>query len=961
LATRVFELAKELGVTSKDILGKCSAEGLELKNHMAVLSAGLEASIREWFADAPNGNAVETTAHVDLGAARAKATRQRRRKGEPLPPEPGPESGAAQAVAEAPPEAVEVLATTAPSHVPIAVPEAEPVVEAPPQAAAEAAAPTPVMVEEAEAPVPVAEAPAPAPVAPQAPAMAQGPTMGQGPTMAHGPSLAAATIAPPAEVAPPAPSAAPVEPPAALPPSAPPPAAARKTPVVPAGPQLVPRPAQMKGPRVVRMEKPDVLVSGRPRPAYRPPGSTGPSAGATAGAGTASSAPKRGRTPVPGEEEEAPGKKGAKRRGTSPRRRGGGRSADSGEKLKEWRDKDLAERSLRLAAAAGGTLRRHRATIARKAAEAGTAPESKKIQVEEPITVKSFSAATGIKSSEIIKKMMETGVLLTLNQVLSREAAESIVLDYGLELDIRAAKNPEEEMLESLSRRLKGQTKPRAPIVTFMGHVDHGKTSLLDRIRNATVAAGEAGGITQHVGAYRYDVGDQHVVFLDTPGHEAFTAMRSRGANMTDVVVLVVAADDGFMPQTTEALSHAKAAGVPIVVALNKVDLPNANIQRVMGQLAEHGLNPHQWGGDVEVIETSAATGKGIDTLLETLSLMAEILELKAEEEAPASGFVVEAEMSPQRGAIGRLLVLNGTLKIGDIVVAGTGFGRVRQMVDHLGKSIGSAGPSSPVEVSGLDEMPQAGDRFYVVATLEEAQQVSDARRQNARQSALAFTQPKTLQGILDQIQAGKTTELPIILKADVQGSAEALAASIGKLGTTEIRVKILHTGVGGITAGDVTLAEASSAIIIGFNVVADAAARHLAEDSGVDIRTYRIIYEVIDDIRAALERGLAPEIRMETLGRADVRQVFKVSRVGTVAGCMVTDGVVNRNARVRIIRNNVVLEDDRTLESLKRFKDDAREVRAGMECGLKIAGYDDLKEGDSLEFYQRIEVARKL
>jgi len=538
------------------------------------------------------------------------------------------------------------------------------------------------------------------------------------------------------------------------------------------------------------------------------------------------------------------------------------------------------------------------------------------------------------------------------------------VMDYGIELEVSRAKTAEEEMIEKLGSRQQGQTAPRAPVVTFLGHVDHGKTSLLDRIRHTAVAEAEAGGITQHMGAYRYDVGDRHVVFLDTPGHEAFTAMRARGANMTDVVVLVVAADDGVMPQTVEAISHARAAGVPIVVALNKIDVPNANLQRAMGQLAEQGLQPREWGGETEVVQTSAVTGEGIDSLVETLSLEAELLELQAESSAPASGYVIEAEMDPGRGAVARLLVTNGTLRGGDVLVAGGGYGRVRQMVDSHGKVVEQAGPSTPVEVSGLDGVPGAGDRFYVTEDIDVARSVAEDRRQRTRAESLAVEGgiPRvTLENLFSQIEEGKVSEVGLIIKADVQGSVEALVGAVTPLGSEEIRVNVLHAAVGGISTGDVTLADASNAIIIGFNVVPDSAARQLAEEKGVDVRLYRVIYDVTEDIRKVLEEGLAPEVREETLGHAEVRQIFKISRVGTVAGCYVTDGMVTRNARIRIIRDNIVIEDDRSLDSLRRFKEDAREVRAGLECGLKITGYDDIKEGDQLEFYQRVEVARKL
>lgn len=901
MATRVFELARELGVTSKVILNKCSAEGLQLKNHMATLSAGLEATIREWFTEGDNETAVETAEHVDLDLARAEAKKHRRR-------------AQAEGVITAEEEALEEAQNVEEEE------EAQP--EQPAQAEPEVA--------ESEV-IEVSEAPAPQAPAEHAERVALPPE----PVVQEQPSEPQAQDQLQEEQPPKEPEEQKPETPA-------------KAPVLPAGPQLVPRPAKLKGPRVIRVEKPDII---RP-PVPRQPISAPPAGGEVFGT--------RKPRVAPGAVEEEGDAKKAKRR--SPRRRGGGRTGDSGEKLREWRDKDLMERSERLAAAGGGTLRRHRASISRKGDGSSAQDAQQQIEIEEPITVKNLSAVAGLKASEIIAKLMKLGVISTINQVMERQHAEEIAGEYGFELVVKKAKNAEDEMLERIKTRQKGDMTHRAPVVTFLGHVDHGKTSLLDCIRHASVAPGEAGGITQHIGAYRYDDKEgRHVVFLDTPGHEAFTAMRARGANMTDVVVLVVAADDGVMPQTVEAISHAKAAKVPIIVALNKIDVPNANVQRAYGQLAERGLTPRQWGGDVEVIETSAHSGQGIDTLVETLSLEAELLELKAEHDAPADGYVIEAEMSPGRGIIARLLVRNGTLRVGDVLLAGKGFGRVRSLMDSRGQQVDSVGPSNPVEVSGLDEMPQAGDRFHVTRDLDEAREIAEKRRQEARTAELASSPARTLQNLLSQIEAGEATELAVIIKADMQGSIEALVDSLNKLSTDEIKVKILHAAVGGITTGDVTLAEASDAIIIGFNVVPDAAARQLSESKGIDIRLYRVIYEIIDDIRAALERGLAPEIRMETLGRAEVRQTFKVSRLGTIAGCYVVDGLVNRNAKLRIIRNGIVVEDERNLESLKRFKDDVREVRTGMECGLKIAGYDDVKEGDTLEFYQRVEVARKL
>jgi len=905
LATRIFELARTLGVTSKAVLTKCRAEGLEVKNHMSTVSAGLEATIREWFTEEAQSQhtAVETAEHVDLAKARQQAQRRRRRKARAAEEAEKPEAEAVEAMAERP-AAGTAVAEAPPEVEPQAVEE-----EAPAAEAAEPAVPTAV----AEPPPAEAEA-VEAPPEP----------------------VPAAEEAPPAEV------------------EEPPPEEPEPEPIKPAGPQVVPKPAKLRGPRIVRVEAPDFIDHPPRRRAAPVPTHVGPTP--ITGRG------KRARAMAP-PEEAAPSRKKGKRR--SPRRRGTtGRTADSGagERIKEWRERDLQERSARLAAAAGGGLRRHRASVGRRGLEiGGPAVKAGRVEIDEPITVKSLSAATGLKSAEIIRKLMELGTLATVNQTVDVELAEAIVADFDIELVVRRAKTAEEELVERLSARQAGGKEPRAPVVTFLGHVDHGKTSLLDRIRHTTVAPGEAGGITQHIGAYRFDQEDKHVVFLDTPGHEAFTAMRARGANMTDVVVLVVAADDGVMPQTVEAINHARAAKVPIVVALNKIDVPNANVQRAMGQLAEQKLQPREWGGDIEVVQTSAETGEGIDDLVEILSLEAELLELDAEPDAPASGFVIEAEMDPGRGALARLLIRNGTLKVGDVLLAGRGYGRIRQIGDDKGNQIDQAGPSTPVEVAGLDEAPEAGDRFYILDDIDEARRVAEDRRQRARAEQLGTGTRVTLEGLLSKIESGETNEVPLILKADVQGSIEALTGSLEKLGTDEIRVNILHAAVGGISTGDVTLAEASGAIIIGFNAVPDAAARQLAERTGVDIRVYRVIYDIVDDMRAVLAEGLAPEIREETLGRAEVRQVFRVSRVGSVAGCYVTDGLVSRNCRVRITRDNLVIEDGRSLDSLRRFKDDVREVRAGLECGLKVSGYDDIKEGDILEFYQKVEVARRL
>ncbi|MCA9288111.1 MAG: translation initiation factor IF-2, partial [Phycisphaerales bacterium] len=497
--------------------------------------------------------------------------------------------------------------------------------------------------------------------------------------------------------------------------------------------------------------------------------------------------------------------------------------------------------------------------------------------------------------------------------------------------------------------------------------VDHGKTSLLDKIRNANVAAGEAGGITQATSAFRVPVkigsDEKQVVFLDTPGHQAFTAMRARGATMTDIVVLVVSAPEGVMPQTIESINHAKAAEVPIVVALNKIDRPDATeaiIQRTLSVLAEHGLNPVEWGGDTEVVRTSATTGEGIPALLEVLDLQSQIMELKADFGGAAVGSVIEARTQEGRGAVANVLIQQGELKVGDFVVMGRAFGRIRDITDDRGNRLKSGTPPMPVQISGIDEVPDAGDKFYVVDTLKKAQEAAEQRRHREREAQLA--QPKlTLDSMFSKIAEGEVKEIRVVLKADVQGSVDVLRHEIEAVSTPEVRLRVLHSAVGGITESDVGLAEASQAIIVGFNVIASGRARSIAETKGIEIRNYQVIYDITDDMRKAAEGMLAPEIREEVLGHAEVREVFKITKVGAVAGCYVTDGNVVRDALIRVTRQDIIVEDNRRLAQLKRFKDDAKEVRAGMECGMKIDGYDDIKTGDILECFKKVEVKRTL
>jgi translation initiation factor IF-2 len=586
------------------------------------------------------------------------------------------------------------------------------------------------------------------------------------------------------------------------------------------------------------------------------------------------------------------------------------------------------------------------------------------VEIAEPVTVKSFCTALGVQATAVISRLMRTGQMVTVNGPLSKEAAEVLALEFGIELKVKEALNVEQKIevaMAELDKDVAESTRqPRSPIVTFLGHVDHGKTSLMDRIRQTHVVDGEAGGITQHIGAYRVQVGDRAVTFLDTPGHEAFTAMRARGAQVTDIVVLVVAADDGIMPQTLEAINHARAAEVPIVVALNKVDKAEANVQRVMGQLAEHDLIPEEWGGKTIVAQTSATTGQGVDQLLESLLLEAEMLELSGNSEQRARGAVIEAEMQEGLGPVMTLLVQDGTLHVGDVVLAGTAFGRVRAMTDEKFQAVQSAGPSMPVRVSGLTSVPNAGDRFYGLENLQEARGLAEEQEQKQRLANLATRQHVTLENLMEQMASREVKMLNVILKADVQGSVEVLRKTLGELKHPEVQVSVLHAGVGAINESDVLLADASDAVVIGFQVIADEQARTLAEAKGVDIRIYTIIYNIMDDLKKALEGMLAPEKKQQVTGHVVIRQTFKVSRLGTVAGAYVTDGVIRRTSQIRVSRQGTVVYEGK-LESLKRFKDDAREVLAGLECGLKIAGFDDLKIDDVIEAIETIEVKRTL
>ena len=588
-----------------------------------------------------------------------------------------------------------------------------------------------------------------------------------------------------------------------------------------------------------------------------------------------------------------------------------------------------------------------------------TEPIVHEVAVPETITVAELAQKMAIKASEIIKVLMNMGSMVTINQVIDQETAMIVVEEMGHIAKAARLDDPDAYLINTEEHH-DAVLEPRAPVVTVMGHVDHGKTSLLDYIRRTRVASGEAGGITQHIGAYHVDTPRGMITFLDTPGHEAFTAMRARGAKATDIVILVVAADDGVMPQTREAIAHARAANVPLVVAMTKIDKPEANVEKVKQELVAEGVTPEDWGGDAMFVEVSSKSGQGIDQLLEGVLLQAEVLELKAQRTSHAKGLVIEARLDKGKGPVATVLIQSGTMQRGDAVLVGSVFGKVRAMLDENGKAVNAAGPSIPVEIQGLSEVPGAGEELMVLADEKRAREIALFRQGKYRGVKLAKQQAAKLENMFEQLAEGEVGVLSLIVKSDVQGSAEAIAQSLHKLSTSEVKVNLIHNAVGAITESDVNLALASKAIIIGFNTRANASARKLAESSGVDIRYYNIIYAMVDEIKAALSGMLAPEKRESILGMVEVRQVFTVSKVGTIAGCYVLEGMVKRGAKVRVLRDDVVIHDGE-LDSLKRFKDDVKEVKSNFECGLSVKNFNDLKVGDKIEVYEIVEVARAL
>jgi translation initiation factor IF-2 len=852
-ATRVYILAKELGVKSTAIVKKCQDEGLEVKNHMSAISAGLAATICEWFSEGEHTTTVEVAEKVDLTKARIKKKPKRKPSAKKTKKE--------KEAKKTKPAKKEVIADQTEPEQAVAVVTEEP----------------------------------------------------------------------------------------------------KPEPILPAGPMLEkPEPAKLSGPQVIRVEEPEPVR--QPRPRRRMPRT-------------------RYDEPItepliPLEQEEASlAKTPVKDKKQLPKRHKdrthGRRQEDhvkdvrrAGTKFVSQRhQRDIEERQARLDAAGGSGIRLRPLRKLATSSPTKVAPivRPTKAVVSEPIIVKDLSSALAVKSSDIIAKLMQQDIMATANQTISSDVAELIALEFGVELTVEHKSTLEEQIRAEFEERPRKNLKRRPVVATMLGHVDHGKTSLLDKIRSTHVTAGEAGGITQHIGAYQVKVGDSRVTFLDTPGHEAFTAMRARGANMTDVVVLVVAADDGVMPQTIEAIAHSKAAGVPIIVALNKIDLPGIDFNRVYSQLAEHGLTATEWGGETEVVKTSAITGAGIDDLLEHIDYITELLELKADDVIPATGWVVEARMSTRRGVVATLLVKEGQINRGDVILAGSAFGRVKALKNSLGKTIKTAISSMPVEITGLSDVPQAGDRFYCLDDINKAKVAAEQNQMLWRESSLAKRTQVTLDNLFTQIEAGNVKELNIIIRADVQGSVDVLIKYLSELSTDEVKIKILHSAPGGITEGDVVLAEASNAIIIGFNVTTEEKVAKIAESKGVDIRLYTIIYRITEDLQKSMAGLLEPEETEKTIGRAVVRTIFKISRVGNIAGCYVNDGIVRKKAKVRLIRDNIVIGDELSIESLKHFKDDVREVKAGLECGIKIAKFDDIKVDDVFDFYEIVEVARTL
>jgi len=957
-ALRVHQLAKELGVKSKVIVEKCQAEGVpDITNHMSTVKLGLAETIRQWFgeADADHSTAIEEAEKVDLTKVRKKAARKKAKAAAKADDDAG-DSDTATAVMEPPADDKAGSASTDEAS---AAGDADDDQPAEPKAAAKSDDADDKAHDQASDPADAA-AKATARKRPAEAAEAPADDAAQGQAQEAKPAAPATPAGPAGQQN----------------------APTRPDVVKPVGQQVKPAQAKLSGPKVVRVEKPEPAPTPRPRGPRPAPGGgdRGPAPGEVEGI-TRSRGPSRGggvRGIGGGDAGPAPGGGGG---GGGRRRGGGGRSMNtrrgrSSDALpsgpSQFSKADLEELDARLKGASGFLKQRRRDMTRRGGGQAAqtAAQTGGKVEIAEPITIKGLSSATGIKTGDIIKYLFtQKKVMATVNSAIDTEAAMEIALEYEIELVVKERETAEQRVQKQFADREKVDVQPRPAVVTILGHVDHGKTSLLDKVRKADVAAHEDGGITQHIGAYRVTVEgsdgkEKSVVFLDTPGHEAFTTMRARGARMTDIAVIVVAADDGVMPQTIESINHAKAAEVPVIVALNKTDLPQAtddNIQKIYGQLAEHGLNPSPWGGETEIVKTSAQTGEGITELIELLDLQSEVMELTADYGGPAQGTVIEAEMQGGRGSVARVLIEDGQIKVGDFINIGRAFGRVRDMTDDRNRRITQAGPATPLELSGIDEIPDAGDRLYVTSSLKAAEDIARQVREDERNRQLASQTKVTLDNFAETVAAGGVKELRVVLKCDVQGSVETLNKSLGELGNEEVTVRVIHSAVGGITESDILLADASDAIVVGFHVIATPAVREIAESRSVDIRLYRVIYEALDEVKLALEGMLTPEKKEIDSGTAEVKQVFKIGGVGNIAGCIVTDGAMRRNEQVKVIRDGVIVTADRKLSSLRRVKDEAKEVQVGTECGVRIEGFEDVKPGDQIVCYRVEEVKRKL
>ena len=990
---RISALAKELGVKSKDVLDKLRDEGLgeQYSNHQTTVGAGLQASIRQWFGDegTEGGGAAVAVAAPPKAKTRKKSAKKKAPKKAETPADE--ERPSSNGEAEAKP-------TPAPPPPPPPAPPRREFVTTPQRPGPSIEGPRPNLGRRDPKTGRLIPEPTPEP---QRPSVQQPPQQPRRAAEAPRPPQAPPANQPP-RPAPPRSSTGPQRPaPAGAPPQAAPEPEMRPTVTladkqremqdrvkreqearraaegpVKAAPQLSElKKVELAGPKVVRVEAPDHVPAPRRRgEGFRPGGParipTGP---IQKGGGGVKARPE---TPGGGGAGGAPGAGGATERDSLSRRRTDGRRGEALEKLREFTDADIiARRDALNAAKANRSLldRQMQRTARRGRGFRAPTPSERQgpVIVKEPITIKSLSNDIGVRSNQILRSLfVKHGIRgVSINSPLDADQAEMLAVEFGIDVEIKREPSAEERLAKRFEA-IEAQVDPedfvnRPPVVTILGHVDHGKTSLLDKIRNTNVVAGESGGITQHVAAFDVAIERngqaKQVTFIDTPGHQAFTAMRARGAQVTDIVVLVVDAAQGIQPQTVESINHAKAAGVPIVVAMNKIDRPDANPDKVLGELATQSLNPAEWGGDTEVVRTSAMTGQGIDDLLEILDLQAELMELRAAPATPARGRVIEARQAQGLGPVATVLVQHGTLKVGDVILAGVGWGRVRALQKADGTRVKEAPPSTPVLVSGFNEVPSAGDAFFVMSDLDEAVAVAEERRGERRQEDLALKNKVSLDTLFSTVAEGQIKTINLILKGDVAGSVETLQATVGQHNNQEVQVKVIHNAVGAVNESDVELADASEAVIIGFHVGIDEGARNLAERRGIEIRTYSVIYEIYDDIKLALSGLLEPEVRESYQGTAEVRATFKASRLGTIAGCYVTDGTVTRTGLIRLLRDGRVVAENLQVGSLRRVKDDVREVKQGLECGINLANYDDVKDGDKLEFYVRESVARSL